>query len=146
MAFFCLVLFSPDIWVLYLFGYLGLKGSRISSENKIKQNKKKTIRKRLGRGTSNTCAEFQGLSQKRRGHLDFCAVKCKTHDLASYLLGFMCIFDLGRKFDLILVLCSQFFEYLRETLYKHALEHLEAPRSEKQCLFFFFLRSMPDHY
>ena len=33
---------------------------------------------------------------------------------------------LGVKFDFILVLRSQFFEFLRETLYKHALEHLEA--------------------
>ena len=31
----------------------------------------------------------------------------------------------------MLVLRSQFFEYLCETLYKHALEHLEAARSEK---------------
>ena len=33
---------------------------------------------------------------------------------------------LGVKFDLTLVLRSQFFDVLRETLYKHALEHLEA--------------------
>ena len=39
---------------------------------------------------------------------------------------------------LILVLRSQFFEYLRETLYKHALEHLEAARSEKKMVHFFF--------
>ena len=50
---------------------------------------------------------------------------------------------LGFKNDLIWVLRSQFFEYLRETLtlYKHALEHLEAARSEnKMGIFFFFLR------
>ena len=35
------------------------------------------------------------------------------------------------NYDLILVLRSQFFEYLRETLYKHALERLEAARPEK---------------
>ena len=33
---------------------------------------------------------------------------------------------MGVKYDLILVLRSQFFEYLRQTLYKHALEHPEA--------------------
>ena len=39
---------------------------------------------------------------------------------------------LGVINDIILVLRSQFFEYLRETLYKHALEHLEAARAEKK--------------
>ena len=37
---------------------------------------------------------------------------------------------------------SQFFEYLRESLYKHALEHLEAAGPEKEHLmgrFLFFL-------
>jgi len=38
---------------------------------------------------------------------------------------------LGDKYYLLLVRRSQFFEYLRETLHKHALEHLEAGRSEK---------------
>ena len=44
---------------------------------------------------------------------------------------------LGVKFDLILVLRSQFFELLRETLYKHALEHLEAARPEKKWSIYF---------
>ena len=44
---------------------------------------------------------------------------------------------LGVKVDLILVLRSQFFDFLRETLYKHALKHLEAARSEKNGQFFF---------
>ena len=39
---------------------------------------------------------------------------------------------LGVKYDLILVLRGQLSEYLRETLYEHAWEHLEAPRSEKK--------------
>ena len=43
---------------------------------------------------------------------------------------------LGVKFGLILVLRSQFFEYLRKPLYKHALEHLEAARSEKKWVIF----------
>ena len=48
---------------------------------------------------------------------------------------------LGVNDHLMSVLRSQFFEYLRETLYKHALEHLEAARPEKKMAhFFFFLR------
>ena len=44
---------------LYFLGYLGLKEFHISSEKN-----KKPIRKGLGRGTLNTCANFQGLSLK----------------------------------------------------------------------------------
>ena len=33
---------------------------------------------------------------------------------------------------MVLVLCSQFFECLRETLFKHALERLDAAGPEKQ--------------
>ena len=42
-------------------------------------------------------------------------------------------------FYVVLVLRSQFFEYLHETLYKHVLEHLEAARPEKNIFFFLFL-------
>ena len=56
MGIFLFFFFSPDIWVLYFLGYLGLKGSQISRE------KEKNIRKRLGRDTLNTCAKFQGPS------------------------------------------------------------------------------------
>ena len=50
---------------------------------------------------------------------------------------------MGVKYNLVLVLRSQFFEYLRETLYKHALEHLEAARSE---IYFIFLRHTSDYH
>ena len=53
-------------------------------------------------------------------------VKHKNHGLAFQLLGFSIYSILGVKFDLALLLRSQFFDFLRETLYKHALEHLEA--------------------
>ena len=43
----------------------------------------------------------------------------------------------GVKLDLILVLRSHFFEYLRETLHKHAFEHLEAARREKEVSYIF---------
>ena len=39
---------------------------------------------------------------------------------------------MGAKYDLMLVLGSQCFEYLRETLYKHALEHPESARPGKK--------------
>ena len=38
----------------------------------------------------------------------------------------------------MLVLRSQFFEYLRATLYQHALEHLEAARPEKKMGIYIF--------
>ena len=44
---------------------------------------------------------------------------------------------MGVKFDLILVLRSQFFELLRENSYKYVLEHLEAAGSEKKWVIFF---------
>ena len=71
--------------------------------------------------------------------MDFCAVKCKNHGLASQLLGFSIYSILGVKFDLIMVIRSQFFEFLRETLYKHNLEHLGAAGPEKKMALFFFL-------
>ena len=47
----------------------------------------------------------------------------------------------GAKIGLKLALRSQFFDFLRETLYKHALEHLEAPGPEnKMGRFCFFLQ------
>ena len=51
-------------WFLIFWGYVGLQGSHISSEEKEKEN----MRNMLGKGALNTCAKFQGLiSQKRRG-------------------------------------------------------------------------------
>ena len=44
---------------------------------------------------------------------------------------------MGVTFDLTLVLRSQVFNFLRETLYKLALEHLEAAGPEKKGSFFF---------
>ena len=58
--------FFLDIWVL--------RGPTFPAK---KPKTKKPIRKRLGRGTLNTWAKSQGLSQKWRGVLGFCAVKCK---------------------------------------------------------------------
>ena len=43
---------------------------------------------------------------------------------------------MGVQFGVVLVLRSQFFDILRETLYKHGLEHLEAAGPEKRVFFF----------
>ena len=53
-------------------------------------------------------------------------------------LGLSVYSILGVKIDVMLVLRSQFFEFLRETLYKHALGHLEAAGPEKERSHFFF--------
>ena len=80
--------------------------------------------------------------------LDFGTVKCENHGLASYIPGavFCVYFTLGVQIDLILVLRSQFFEYLREPLYQQALEHLEAARPEKKLVLFFFQREVADYF
>ena len=43
----------------------------------------------------------------------------------------------GVTFGLTLVLRIQFFDFMRETLYEHALEHLKAGGPEKMGRFFF---------
>ena len=63
-------------------------------------------------------------SQKRRGLLYVCAVKCKiTAWHRNFLVWAVTRYSiLGVKFDLILwVLRSQFFDFLRQTLCRHAL-------------------------
>ena len=52
--------------------------------------------------------------------------------LRIVITWFQCRYDLGVRYDTILVLRSQFLKYLGETLYKNGLEHLEAARSEKK--------------
>ena len=67
--------------------------------------------------------------QNRRRQFDICAVNVlKTTALHRNHL----VSVLNRLWDLnMLVLSSQLFNYVGETLYKHALEHLEAGRLEK---------------
>ena len=120
-----------DIWVLW------------HPTFPAKKNKKneEPIRKRLGRGTLNTCAKnFRVYHSKTAWIFGLLCGKVQKSRLGIVITWFQWIFDSGVKFDLILVLRSQFFEYLRETLYKHALEHLEAARQEKnRGHFLFFL-------
>ena len=88
--------------------------------------------------TFNTCAKYQGVSLKRGADI-WTVVRESAKILV--LLSFRVCLILGVKYDLILILRSQFFEYLRETLYKHAAEHLEAARPEnKMGNIFPFLR------
>ena len=63
--------------------------------------------------------------------------KVKKKRLGIVILGFSVWWISGVKLDLILALRSQFLEYLRETLYKHALEHLEAARPDKKLVICF---------
>ena len=54
------------------------------------------------------------MNEKRRRHLDFRAVNLQKSQLRLVITWFQCRFDLGVKYDFLLVLRSQFFEYLRE--------------------------------
>lgn len=52
--------------------------------------------------------------------------------IASEVLTFSIKSILGVEYDLILITLIQIFGYLRETLYKDALDHLVAARSEEK--------------
>ena len=58
---------------------------------------------------------------------------------ASQLLRFSVDSIVGVKYDLTLALSTQFIEYLRETVCKHALENLEAGCSENNVYILFLL-------
>ena len=55
---------------------------------------------------------------------------CEIGIAALLLLRFSMGSTLDVKFDLILTLHHEIFEHLPETLYRHALEHLEPARLE----------------
>ena len=121
-VFFC---FRQIFGFWYLLGYLGLSRDPIFPAKQNKNKKKHSQKARQGH-IKHVCKKSGSISQKRRGRLHFCAIKCKNHGLASKLLGFSVYSIFGVYYDLILVLRSQFFEYLRETLYK---TYLGAPGS-----------------
>ena len=108
-------------WVFVFFGYLGLKGSHISSE-------KINNRKGLGRGTLNTCKTSGSYLSKTAWTFWLLGGKRSkiTASPGNYLV-IVYIRFLGVKY-LILVLRSQLFEYLRENLYVQPC--LGAPRSD----------------
>ena len=76
-----------------------------------KKEKKDPYRVREGHIT--LVCNFSGfISQKRRGHLEVCAVSMKKSLLRIVITWFQCRFDFGRWIWLTLVLRSHFFEYL----------------------------------
>ena len=102
--------------------------------------KKNKNPKRLGRGTLNTCAKIQGLSLKNGVDIwTFVRLSAKTTAWHRNYLVLVYI-RFWAKIDLILVLRSQFFHFLCDTLRRHAMEHPEAPGTDKKGCFFFFLQ------
>ena len=93
--------------------------------------KKNKNPKRLGRGTLNTCAKIQGLSLKNGVDIwNFVRLSAKSTAWHRDCMVLVCILISGVKFDLMLVLRSQFVEFLRDNMYEHALEHLDAAGPE----------------
>ena len=129
---FCFV-FLSDVWGFVFFGDIWvLRDSSFSAKEK-----KNTSSKACQWHIKHVCKISGSNAQKRLRNLDFRVVKCKNHALASLLLGFSIYSILGVKFDLLLVLRNQFFECLGETLYKNALEYLEATGPENILVIFF---------
>ena len=78
--------------------------------------------------------------------LDLCVVALyfEVTIIPSFSMGA----TLGVKYDVILDLRSQIFEYLRETFYRHALEYLQSARPEKtnrKRKLFFARKRVRDH-
>ena len=70
--------FLSDIWGFVFLGIFGSYRDPTFSVIGEKTKTKNPIRKRLGKGTLNTCAKFQGLTLKNGVE-----VKYKNHGLAS---------------------------------------------------------------
>ena len=106
------------------------------------KEKEKTIRKRLVGDTLNACAKFQGLALKNG--VDIWTFVRLSAKIPAWFRNYMALGYIrfwATKIDLILALRSEFFDFLRETLHKHALEHLNAAASGKKIVnFFFFLQ------
>ena len=126
MEFFCLF-FSPDTRASEFFGYFVLRDPIFPAKNKRIINGSP--------GAYKTCVQKIRVSKKMTSG-PLCGKRSKItylhrNDLVSSVASIF-----GVKHDLKLVLRSQFFEYLHETLnlYKPALEHLEAARSEKESV------------
>ena len=119
---FFFLFFSSDICFFAFLGYLGLKRPHILGEKQQQQQQQQqqqNIRIRLGKGTLNTCAKIQGLTLKN-GVRTFVWLGAKitawhcNYVVLVYTPEYS-ILDL--KFDLVLVLRSQLFDFLPETLY-----------------------------
>ena len=133
-CFFLCFFYSSDIWGFVFFEDIwGLRQPIFSSE------KKTNIRKRLGKGTFNTRAEVQGLTLKNGVDIwTFVRVSAKIMAWhCNYLVLVYTSKYSNLNIDLLLVLRSQFFEFVSKTLYKHVLEHLGAAGPEKKKVSFF---------
>ena len=86
---FVLFFFPPDIWVFVFFWIFGSEGIPHFQQNIL-------ISKRLGRGTLNTCAKFQGLSLKNGVDIWTVVRKVQKSRLGIVITWFYCIFDFGR--------------------------------------------------
>ena len=95
--FFCRQIFG----LCFFFRYLGLKGSHIPNEKKKLiphiQRKKKTNSQRAWQAhIKHVCKISGSTSQKRRWHLDFCAVNVQQSRLRQVNTWFQCKFQFGR--------------------------------------------------
>ena len=82
MGFFCFLFFASEIWEVEFFGDIWVLVGPTFSAKKKEGKKKHSQRARQGH-IKHVCKISGSNSQKRRGHLDFCVVKCKNHGLAS---------------------------------------------------------------
>ena len=112
-------------------GYLGLSISKLSGERKQKQENPNSSTAWQGL-IEHVCKQSRSISKNRRERLDFCAENMFFCVVALYLLSSSIGSPSGVKYDWILALRSQTFEYLRETFCRHALEYLQSPRAEKR--------------
>ena len=134
MGFVCFCSFVRYLGFCIFGGYLCLKRPHIFGEKK--QEKNVYIRKRLGKGTLNTCAKFQGLTLKNG--VDIWTFVRLSAKITAWHRNYL-VLVYFRFWSLIwpnigptqLVLRN-----LRETLYKHALKHLEAAGPEKKWVIF----------
>ena len=106
-----------------------------------KKKEKKTRRSGVGMDMQNMCANFQGLSLENGVDIStlvretwvFYVVACKYLVLVQDQEFALCTIDYSTQ-------AGQIVECLRETFYRHALEYLQSPRSEKNGGKIVFLR------
>ena len=122
-------------WVcLFFVRYLGfcivrdilvLRDPTFSAKNK---QTKKPASKKIGKGILNTCAKFQGLTLKNG--VDIWTFVRLSAKITAWHRNYL-VLVYNRFWALNSTLRTQFFDFLPETLYKHALEHLETAGPEK---------------
>ena len=156
MVFFCFLFFRQifgflfffwDIWVLrdptfsakYIYIHISTIHTVVLTADVFSTFYKIYLRKRLDRGTLNTCAKFQGLTLKNGVDIwTFVRLSAKITALHRNYLGLVYIrFSALIFFWLNIGPTQLLLRFFRETLNKHALEHLEAAGPERNGSFFF---------